>query len=111
MKQGEIWLVKYDPSIGHEFQKTRPAIILSSNSILKYANVVTAIAITSNSDSKISDDLELEKDDKNNLFSNSIIKIHHINSFDKSRFIKKIGEIGNEKLREIKGYLMNYFEL
>lgn len=111
MKQGEIWFVKYDPSIGHEFKKTRPAIILSSNNILKYANVITVIAITGSSNNKISDDLELKKDDKNNLFSDSTIKIHHINSFDKSRFIKRIGEIEDEKLKEIKAYLINYFEL
>lgn len=102
MKHGEIWLVKYDPSIGHEFQKTRPAIIISSNNILKYSNVVTVIAVTGSYDNKISDDIEIRKNNENNLFADSVIKIHHISSFDKNRFVKKIGEIDSENLGKIK---------
>lgn len=102
MKHGEIWLVKYDPSIGHEFQKTRPAIIISSNNILKYSNVVTVVAVTGSSDNKISDDIEIRKNNENNLFADSVIKIHHISSFDKNRFVKKIGEIDSENLGKIK---------
>lgn len=30
---GEIWLVKCDPSVGHEFQKIRPAIVVQSDDI------------------------------------------------------------------------------
>ena len=30
MKQGEIWMVDFDPSTGHEFQKQRPTIIIKS---------------------------------------------------------------------------------
>ena len=28
-QQGEIWVVEFDPSIGDEIGKTRPAIVLS----------------------------------------------------------------------------------
>ncbi|NQU83885.1 MAG: type II toxin-antitoxin system PemK/MazF family toxin [Parcubacteria group bacterium] len=111
MKQGEIWLVRYDPSIGHEFQKTRPAIIISSNDVLKYSNVATVVAVTGDSDNKILDDIELRKDDRNNFYKNSVAKIHHINSFDKSRFIKKIGELKNEDFEKIRNCLKNYFKL
>lgn len=31
MKQGEIWLVSLDPTIGSEIKKTRPAIIVNDN--------------------------------------------------------------------------------
>lgn len=35
MKQGEIWLVSLDPTIGAEIKKTRPAIILNDNTLGK----------------------------------------------------------------------------
>ncbi len=35
MKQGEIWLVSLDPTIGSEIQKTRPAIIVNDNTLGK----------------------------------------------------------------------------
>jgi mRNA interferase MazF len=34
-KRGEIWLVNLDPTIGSEIQKTRPAVVISSDFIGK----------------------------------------------------------------------------
>jgi mRNA interferase MazF len=31
MKQGEVWLVNLDPTVGSEIKKTRPAIIINNN--------------------------------------------------------------------------------
>jgi mRNA interferase MazF len=33
MKQGEVWLINLDPTLGAEMKKTRPAIIINSNSL------------------------------------------------------------------------------
>ena len=35
MKQGEIWLITLDPTVGAEIKKTRPAIIVNNNRIGK----------------------------------------------------------------------------
>lgn len=35
MKQGEIWLINLDPTIGAEIKKVRPAIIVNNNAIGK----------------------------------------------------------------------------
>lgn len=35
IKRGDVWLVNLDPSIGQEIKKTRPAVVVSSNSIGK----------------------------------------------------------------------------
>jgi mRNA interferase MazF len=35
MRQGEIWLVSLDPTIGAEIKKTRPAIIVNDNALGK----------------------------------------------------------------------------
>ncbi|HON48735.1 MAG TPA: type II toxin-antitoxin system PemK/MazF family toxin, partial [Kiritimatiellia bacterium] len=29
-ERGEIWLVRFDPSVGDEIRKERPAVVLSS---------------------------------------------------------------------------------
>ena len=34
-KRSEIWLVSFDPTIGAEIRKTRPAIVISSDAIGK----------------------------------------------------------------------------
>jgi len=35
MKQGEIWLITLDPTIGAEIRKTRPAIVVNDNALGK----------------------------------------------------------------------------
>ena len=113
MKQGEIWWVCFDPSIGHEYKKKRPAIIITANKIIKYSNLVTVLPITSNQNNYFLGDIKIKKSDANNLFCDSIIKVSHISTFDKSRdrFIKKIGEVDEIIIREIKKHLKIYFDL
>lgn len=35
MLRGEVWWVNFDPSVGSEVQKQRPAVIVSNNSANK----------------------------------------------------------------------------
>lgn len=111
MKQGDIYFIQWDPSIGHEFKKTRPAIILSSDETIKESNLITVMAITKNGNSPITDDIEIKKNDDNRLMYDSLIKVHHISSFDKSRCKKYIGKIDEKKLKEIRQYLHKHFAL
>ena len=113
MKQGEIWMVNFNPSIGHEFQKERPAIIISSNKIIKFSNLITVLPITSNANNCLNDDIKIIKDDDNRLFVDSIIKVTHISSFDKNndRFIKKIGMANDYMVKQIKKYLVKHFSI
>ena len=32
-QRGEVWLVNFDPTIGAEIKKTRPAIVISSDAV------------------------------------------------------------------------------
>lgn len=112
MKQGEIYLVRWYPSVGHEFQKARPAVVLSSAENLKISNVVTFVAMTKTTESPIDDDIPVKKDDMNRLMEDSLIKVHHISSFDpRARIIKYIGVLSEEALQKIKTYLKKHFDL
>ena len=50
MKRGEIWWVNFDPSIGGEIQKQRPAVIVSNDTSNKYLNRVQVVPLTSKAD-------------------------------------------------------------
>ncbi|PYX19536.1 MAG: type II toxin-antitoxin system PemK/MazF family toxin [Acidobacteria bacterium] len=46
-RRGEVWWVSFDPSIGGEIQKTRPAIVISNDAANNALNRVIVIPITS----------------------------------------------------------------
>jgi len=42
MKQGEIWRINLDPTVGSEMKKSRPCIILNNNMVGKLALKIVA---------------------------------------------------------------------
>jgi mRNA interferase MazF len=48
MKRGEVWWVAFDPAIGSEIQKTRPAIIVSNDSANRNLKRVVVVPLTTN---------------------------------------------------------------
>lgn len=48
MKRGEVWWVEFDPAVGSEISKRRPAIIVSNDSANRNLSRVIVIPLTSN---------------------------------------------------------------
>ena len=48
MNRGEVWWINFDPSVGGEIKKKRPAVIVSNNAANRNLNRVQVVPITSN---------------------------------------------------------------
>lgn len=46
-RRGEVWWVSFDPSVGGEIQKTRPAVVLSNDAANAALNRVIVVPISS----------------------------------------------------------------
>ncbi len=101
MKQREIWYANLNPIKGSEQSGFRPIVIISGNMLNTYLNVVIACPLSS----KIKNykgNIVLNPDIKNGLEMPSEVMIFHLRSISKERLVKKIGEITEDELNELK---------
>jgi mRNA interferase MazF len=46
MRRGEVWWVEFDPAVGSEIRKTRPAVIVSNESANRHLARVVVVPFT-----------------------------------------------------------------
>ena len=109
MKYGEIWLVDFDPSVGHEFQKQRPGVVIQTDIQIRKSSLATIMPLTTNTKSTVADDIVVTRNNRNHLFADSVVKVYSIMSFDRSRFIRRIGAMQQTVMRDINSYITRHF--
>lgn len=102
IKQGEIWMVCFEPSVGNEIQKQRPAIIVSSDKIGRFG-LRTVVPITQWKEyyKDYPWIIKIDNSNENGLTKISSIECFQIKNFAEERFVKQIGEINKELLFSI----------
>ncbi len=102
MKRNEIWLINLDPTIGAEIRKTRPAIIVSDNT-LGILPLKVIIPITDWKERYNSADwmVHLKPDSTNLLTKESAADCFQVRSLSQKRMIKKLGSVSDNKMKEI----------
>ena len=111
VKYGDIIWTQFSPSVGHEFQDKRPAVVIQSNQQIASSNLVTIMPMTGNLENKTVDDIIIEPDGENKLARTSVIKVYNIESSDYKRLLGKIGRCDKIILDKIKKYLRIHFGL
>ena len=101
-KRGEIWIVRFDPTVGAEIKKDRPALIVSNDINNQYASTVTILAITGYKGEKIFPyEVLIPLLPETGLTKESKVKCSQIRTVDKSRLLHLIGKIRDNWWLEI----------
>ncbi len=90
-RRGEVYLVNFDPTIGSEIKKTRPALIIQNDIANAYSPVVIVAAITSRFEQSLYPTEVLLKKGEAELPHDSVALLNQIRSIDKRRLRKRIG--------------------
>jgi mRNA interferase MazF len=103
MKQGEIWLLDLDPTIGAEIQKKRPAIIVNDDKLGKLPlKIIVPITDWKDRYNIAPWMVKIEHDTLNGLSKTSAADCFQIRSLSQERLIKKLGNVDTAILDEIK---------
>ncbi len=93
-RRGEIHLVEFDPARGHEFQKTRPALIVQNDVGNRYSSITIVAAITSRiSAQPYPIEVLVQPDRSNGLSVQSSIRLDQIRTVDKTQLVKRLGRL------------------
>lgn len=110
MKKGEIWLVDFNPTIGQEISKIRPAIILNADALGKL-DLKIVIPITNGT--RFAEDwhIRLLPSSQNGLSKESMADCFQIKNISSKRFVKRLGRLSAVELEEIKLAIVKVLEL
>ncbi|MGL4502177.1 MAG: type II toxin-antitoxin system PemK/MazF family toxin [Planktothrix sp.] len=100
--RGEVWIVNFDPTVGREIQKTRPAIVVSSNAAGKLP--IKLIAPITDWKSYFAQNfwhVKIKPDSTNGLSKVSAVDTLQLRGMDTQRFIQKIGIVSDTTMTEI----------
>lgn len=93
-KRGEVYLVNFDPTIGAEINKKRPALVIQNNTSNTYSPVTIVAAITSSfSTERIYPTEVFVSAGEGGLLQDSVVLLNQIRTIDKVRLVKKLGNL------------------
>lgn len=100
--RGEIWLVNFNPQIGAEIEKLRPAVVVSINAIGRLPLRIV-VPITAWSPAYVHSPcmFNLRSSHTNGLSKNSAADAFQVKSVSLRRFDHRLGQITAEQLNEI----------
>ena len=102
MKQGEIWLIDLDPTVGAEMNKTRPALIINDDQLGKLPlRVIVPITDWKEHYSLAPWMIAINPSKQNRLIKKSSIDCFQIRSISKNRLIKRIGHTSVSEVLQV----------
>jgi mRNA interferase MazF len=110
IKRGDIFLVNFDPTIGAEVQKTRPAVVVSNDINNLHSPIISIAPISSTVARIYSFEVEIPAG-TGGLKVRSKIMVNQTRAIDKIRLVKKLGHLPTEVIVKIDRSLKLHYDL
>lgn len=103
VKRFEVYLVKLDPTLGSEIQKTRPCAVVSPDQMNRHIQTVIVAPMTTKG-KRYPTRIECEFDGKQGQ-----IVLDQIRTVDKAQLVRNLGELDDETQEETLRVLAEMF--
>ena len=110
IRRGEVFLVNFDPTVGAEAKKTRPAVVVSNDINNAHSPIVSISPITSNVIKVYSFEVEIPTG-IGGLKTRSKVMVNQTRAVDKIRLIKKLGHLPDQIMTDINRDLKLHYDL
>ena len=98
-RRGEIFLVSFDPTVGSEIRKTGPALIVQ-NDVANECSPITIVAASTSKFGPCPRPTEVPiSAGEGGLTQPSVVLLNQIRSINRSRLIKRLGEVESTTLK------------
>jgi mRNA interferase MazF len=100
-RRGEIYFVSFDPAVGSEIQKTRPALILQNDIANRHSPITIVAALTSQFEEPLYPTEVLITPPEGRLTVSSVVLLNQIRSIDRRRLVRRLGTVTQETLERV----------
>ena len=101
MKRGEVWWVEFDPAVGSEIRKTRPAVIVSNDSANRNLARVVVVPLTSSTGRQYPGEALVEV-----AGTQSKAMADQIMAADKTRLKSQLGTLSKPDMLAVEGAIL-----
>ena len=99
-RRGEVWVARLDPTLGDEMQKTRPVVVVRSDSMGMLA-VKIAAPFTTSEFGPAPWRLAIKPTIQNGLDRASTVDLLQVRSLAVERFVSRLGSLSDEDMEQI----------
>ena len=106
VRLGDVVVVNLDPTIGVEIKKTRPAIVVSNDSINHFSQLVIVVPLTKNTARVSPSHVVIAKGTARLTFTSKVVT-EQIKAVDKQRILRKLGSLTTAVMEQVDRALKN----
>jgi mRNA interferase MazF len=99
-RRGEVWLVSFDPTLGAEIRKTRPALVIQNDIGNRLSPITIVAAITTTVKRAYPFQVHLAAGEAG-LDSDSVVTLNHIRSIDRQRLVHRMGHATSATMKAV----------